>query len=150
MWLAAGMALALVGTAAGAPAGDEYLPQVPKAAGKGVVAGEETGPGATILSPEVRGREGADAAELMRQAASPDGSGESSDDSGGAGDTLLDPVVLLLIAGVAAATVGMTLRRRQALAHEPGPEGAAREAGSAPPTPSGEIVERDEQGKSPT
>ena len=133
------VSLGLAAPALAAPADEEYLPKVPKAAGDEVVAGE--GKGSTILSPKARGAEEGDDDE--------DGSDETSlaggsDDDSGPADTLLDPIVLLLIAGVAAVTVGMTLTaagsrtRRQERPHPPRPTGSPR-------TPEGEIVSGTEQ-----
>ena len=67
------------------------------------------------------------------------------DSSSGAFDTLLDPIVLLLIAGVMAVAVGMTLRRRQG--DEEGQDGdrSLRDPATVPPTPDGEIVAGGEQ-----
>jgi hypothetical protein len=109
MLLVSAVSLGLAAPALAAPADEEYLPKVPKAAGDEVVAGE--GKGSTILSPKARGaKEGEDDDE--------DGSDETSlaggsDDDSGPADTLLDPIVLLLIAGVVAAAVGMMLKRRR-------------------------------------
>jgi hypothetical protein len=123
--LAGSISLALAAPALGAPAGKEYLPRVPEAAGEEVVEG--TGLGSTILAPKVRGSDAAaDGSGSGSGSGSGNGSGgegatpvaqisSSEEESSGALDTLLDPVVLVLIAGVAAAAVGMMLRRRQAL-----------------------------------
>jgi hypothetical protein len=133
-------------TALGAPAGDEYLPKVPKGAGEEVTAQGESEEGSSVLAPAVRGGDGPPGGPGSEggEGGSPVGQTASSEeDSGGALDTLLDPIVLLLIAGVAAAAVGMTMRRREAIAGEPETAGATREAGSTPPTPDGEIVGRE-------
>jgi hypothetical protein len=129
-----------------APAGDEYLPKVPKAAGKELATGENGG--GTVLEPAVRGagqngggQKGGDPAGtvnggLLQPASADSGSGSSA---------LLDPIVLLVIAGVVAATAGMMLRRRQA--DEPLPAGPADGGGGASserPTPDGRIVNGDD------
>lgn len=148
MLLAAATSLALAAPALAAPADEQYLPRVPKAAGDEVAADE--GEGSTILSPEARGAEGEDGEEDDSGAAagSDDDSGSaggSDDDSGGLGGfssaqgTLLDPIVLLLIAGVIATAVGMTLRRRQGSDAEPQDDPPTRR-GPSPRTPEGEIV----------
>ena len=54
LFLAAVILLALAAPAFAAPAGSEYVPKVPKAAGEEILRGKQ-GPGGTILSPEVRG-----------------------------------------------------------------------------------------------
>jgi hypothetical protein len=152
LFLAAVISLALAAPALAAPAGSEYVPKVPKAAGEEILRGEK-GPGGTILSPEVRG---ADAAKTSASGEASSGT-NGSDGNGsanvsqtgaaatapGAADTLLDPVVLLLIAGVAAAALSMTLRQRHSVSADPDAGGAASDPGSAPATPDGEIVDRE-------
>ena len=68
MLLVSAVSLGLAAPAHAAPADEEYLPKVPKAAGDEVVAGE--GKGSTILSPKARGAEEGDDDE--------DGSDETS------------------------------------------------------------------------
>lgn len=141
-WLVLGATavfVALAAPALAAPAGDEYLPQVPKAAGKELATGQNGG--GTILEPAVRGAgqngggsgDPADGAGALRPA--------SAGDSGSGSSALFDPIVLLVIAGVVAATAGMMLRRRQADGPAPeGPGGTPRETSSERPTPDGRIV----------
>ena len=102
---------ALAAPALAAPADEEYLPKVPKAAGDEVVAGE--GEGSTILSPKARGAEDGRRRGRGRGAKQSVPWPEARTTTSGPADTLLDPIVLLLIAGVIAAAVGMTLKRRQ-------------------------------------
>lgn len=155
--LAAALALALAVPALGAPAGDEYLPAVPKADGKkstGKAKTKDSGSAVAVPAstddgspPSDSGGKGAskDTGKVAKTGAAPvvPLDQTSSDDSGGALDTLLDPVVLLLIAGVAVTAIGMTMRRRQAVAGDGDVEGATRETGSTPPTPDGEIIGRE-------
>ena len=167
LFLATVILFALAAPAFAAPAGSEYVPNVPKAAGEEILFGKQ-GPGGTILSPEVRGADaaetevrGADAAETSASGeassgtdgSDANGSANGSDANGsetgaagtapGAADTLLDPVVLLLIAGVAAAALSMTLRQKQPVSGDPDAGGTASDPGSAPATPDGEIVDRE-------
>ena len=134
------------------------MPKVPKAAGEEILRGKQ-GPGGTILSPEVRGAEAAKTSASGGDEASQGGEGSQGADSTttgaadtatgtagaapGAADTLLDPVVLLLIAGVAAAALSMTLRQRHSVSADPDGDGVASDLGSAPATPDGEIVDRE-------
>jgi hypothetical protein len=158
--LAAAIAITLAAPALGAPAGDEYLPKVPKASGS--AGTRDQGSGASATSDD-------GSTDTQTQAAAPAGGGgsgggdgkqpntnanpvpapissapaSSSDDS--SDSTLLNPVVILLVAGVIIAAVGMTLRRRNADGEggqEEAPSGRA-EPGKAPPTPDGEIVTGD-------
>ena len=148
--LAAVISFALAAPALGAPAGNEYIPKVPKAAGEEVLRGNQ-GPGGTILSPEVRGADAdetsASGGDEASRGANSNAMGESDTATGAAGtapgaaDTLLDPIVLLLIAGVAAAALSMTLRQRHSLPEDD--DGAASDPGSAPATPDGKIVDRE-------
>lgn len=152
--LAALISLALAAPALGAPAGDEYIPKVPKAAGEEVLRGNQ-GPGGTVLSPEVRGtgrapdslQSSSSGGDALSQGDASSGTADDSsvaaNASSGAADTLLDPVVLLLIAGVGAAALSMTLRQRQSVPEDPDADGTARDLGSAPSTPDGEIVDRE-------
>jgi hypothetical protein len=137
LFLAGAASVLLSAPALAAPAGDEYLPKVPKSAGKGVVATPQGGAGSTILEPKTRG---------ANQGTADGATGSSSDDSGG-GSTLLDPVILLIVAGVIAAAVGMFLRTRQGAEEDVAPEDAAQAQGDTStaatterPTPVGEIV----------
>jgi hypothetical protein len=162
--LAGAFALALVpaAQALAAPAGDQYLPSVPKADGKESAAGGGGGSGsagaapapqATEPAPSDSGDEGSGMSsdkdkrqKVAKAGAAPTApldQASSSDDSSGALDTLLDPVVLLLLAGVAITAIGMTMRRRQAVAGDAGGERPTRELGSTPRTPDGEIIGRE-------
>jgi hypothetical protein len=158
----------LTSSALAAPSGDEYLPKVPKAAGKEVVGNPEQGAGASVLEPTIRGASSSSASEGSSGSSVSSGSSGASgeatkqekqpaaekrnrqptqapivpasaeDDS--SGSTLFNPIILLVIAGVVAAAVGMTLRRRQG--EEPAGRGEAvtDEAKGPRPTPDGEIV----------
>ncbi len=147
--------LALAAPALAAPAGDEYLPNVPKAAGKQVVAGQN-GAGGTILEPTARGsgKAGDPALQPARSASSPAGdpalqparsasspAADTSTNGAGTG-ALLDPIVLLVIAGVIAATAGMLLRQRRVAEEASGPGAADTSTAetSDRPTPAGGIV----------
>jgi hypothetical protein len=164
--MGAAIALLSPSLAAGAPSGDEYLPKVPKAAGKEVVANPEQKEGASVLEPAIRGSEPTDTTEETSGSSGSSGSSEpaaspqktkksadkeekresaqasilpSSDDDDSSGSVLFNPIILLVIAGVVAATVGMILRRRQ----DERSERAEREGDGARgphPTPDGEIV----------
>ena len=143
--LAAVISLTLAAPALGVPAGDEYVPKVPKAAGEEVLRGKQ-GPGGTVLSPEVRGADAAKTSASGDSDSSQGAAGDTEDGAAGAAgaaDTLLDPVVLLLIVGVGAAALSMTLRQRHSVSGDPGAESAASDLGSAPSTPDGEIVDRE-------
>ena len=153
LFLAVAITLAIAAPAIAAPAGSEYVPKVPKAAGEEILRGTQ-GPGGTVLSPEVRGADAAKTTASGEASSGTDGSDANGSDTNvgetgaagtapGAADTLLDPVVLLLIAGVAAAALSMTLRQRHSASEEPDPGGAASDSGSAPATPHGEIVDRE-------
>jgi len=157
LFLATVILFALAAPAFAAPAGSEYVPNVPKAAGEEILFGKQ-GPGGTILSPEVRGADpantsasgeassGTDGSDANGSANGSDANGSETGAAGtapGAADTLLDPVVLLLIAGVAAAALSMTLRQKQPVSGDPDAGGTASDPGSAPATPDGEIVDRE-------
>jgi hypothetical protein len=159
-FLAAAISVALAAPSFGAPAGDEYLPKVPKASGNPAAhdQGSATGAGTSDSGsndkqPQVAAaggggsgnggnsppKQGADSAPAPISSAPASSSDDSSD------STLLSPVVILLVAGVIIAAVGMTLRRRNADGEggqEETPSGRA-EPGKAPPTPDGEIVTGD-------
>jgi hypothetical protein len=119
--LAGLISLVLAAPALGAPADKEYVLKIPSIAGEVVVAEGTEGAGSTILAPEVRGRDaaaGSGADGGSGSGSEGNGAGSpvaqvSGDDSSAARDTLLDPVVLLLIASVAAAAIGLTLRHRR-------------------------------------
>jgi hypothetical protein len=165
---AAALSLALTTPAIAAPAGDEYLPKVPQSGAKssdgggGGTFGRDTGETGTTTLPTGTTSEGTGSTpEPQRKAKKsrdkdeaeqvvPVGSAGSGGSDGGdsSGSILLNPIVLLMIAAVIAAAVGMTLRRRQA-------EGDAESDGapasgsnpdapreSGPRTPDGEIVTR--------
>ena len=158
LFAAGAISLALAAPALAAPAGSEYVPKVPKAAGEQILRGNQ-GPGGTILSPEVRGADAAKTSASGGDEALQGDEGSQGADSTttgaadtatgtagaapGAADTLLDPVVLLLIAGVAAAALSMTLRQRHSVSADPDGDGVASDLGSAPATPDGEIVDRE-------
>ena len=74
------------------------------------------------------------------EAATAASSSGDEDDSGGLLDTLLDPVVLLLLAGVAAVAVGMTLRHGQGLKDDGDEKRVPSDSATAPHTPEGEIL----------
>lgn len=137
LFLAAAVTVALATHAFAAPVADQYLPFVPSAAGEEVVAGDKSGPGASILAPAVRGSkgEGADSGDE----GSTGGEASSGDSSSGALDTLADPVALLVIVGVGGAAFGMTLRRARPGEGGGNADRAPLDPGSAPPTPDGEI-----------
>ncbi len=166
LWLIKGLCLtvtscALVAAPAyAAPAGDEYLPGVPEAAGKGNASGQ----GSTQGVPSEAGTSASDsAAEPGEGARAEKGGGDdqeeervavsssgSDDDDSGVAETLLDPVVLLLIAGVVIAALGMLLTRRRQEDREDesrteAPQGPLQglSRGSKARTPEGEIVAED-------
>jgi hypothetical protein len=158
------VALALAAPAVGAPAGNEYVPQVPSATGDKPVDQGFGGGGTTASTSGGWGG----AASIFKDSAGKDSTGKdvgsgkqgdsggdglagpvdtsnasSSDDSSGVLDTLLNPLVLLLIGGVLAIAVGMTLARRQGgnPSERPRPPRLRR---APPPTPDGEIVAADD------
>ena len=128
-----------------APAGDEYLPRVPKAAGKQVVAGEGKGAGSTILQPALRGAGGGNGSNGDPSDGPPVGS-QSADNSSAVLGTLGDPLVLLIIAGVISTAIAMTLRGRRAAIAGPPPDSdrEQRTPSGSPRTPDGEIVDGDD------
>lgn len=159
--LAVTFCVALAAPALGAPAGDEYLPKVPKASGNSSGHDDAPSGGSTDASSSQ-----VETTETQPEAAAPTGGGgdsgkgdgkpaksanpapapvesapvSSSDDS--SDSTLSSPVVILLIAGVLIAAVGMTLRRRNAgdEVREQDGDASRSERGKTPPTPDGEIV----------
>jgi hypothetical protein len=163
--LAAVISVALAAPAFAAPAGDEYLPKVPKASGNSAaqssgagVSSSGTGSAASQPpssgGPAAGGSANADAKQGKKGAdagLAPIGGEPASSPSEDSSDsTLLSPVAILLIAGVIIAAVGMTLRRRNADSQDddddqdgdgPGAAGSGRpEPGKTAPTPDGEIV----------
>jgi hypothetical protein len=145
--LASAISVALAAPAFAAPAGDEYLPKVPKATGSSAALGpggtsasgtRSSAPGPQSSAPSAEGAAKNSANGGLPPVSSAPAS--SSDDS--SDNTLLSPVVILLIAGVVIAAVGMTLRRRNADGPKRQEESAAGwpEPGKTPPTPDGEIV----------
>ncbi len=156
--LAAAISIALAAPAFGAPAGDEYLPKVPKASGGSQAGSQSQGPnasasgsGTAAAQPQApaesggngspnstgRGQKKSAGAPPATGSTSPASSSDNSSDS-----TLLSPIVLMLIAGVIIAAVGMTLRRRKTDGPELSDEsGSDRpEPANVPRTPDGEIV----------
>ena len=156
MCVAVSASLALAPMARAAPAGDEYLPEVPQAAGDEVAAGAQ-GSGAPIVSPEAQGepadtspkdagaKDTKDKDESETTTVDAAAATGSDDEGGGSGGTLLNPVVLLLLIGAITAAVGMTLRRRR---HDEDGDGQgprpARDR-AKPTTPDGEIVAGEQQ-----
>jgi hypothetical protein len=170
VFLAIAGSLALAATAYAAPAGDEYLPKVPdatgsqsgdgqRASGTGGGGGETAAPvaGSSIVpdtvstgTPGGAGDEGGSGKKQAKGKEEPEASAtpavatetaSADDDSSG----LFDPRVLLIVAGVMIAAVGMTLRHRAAGMEETATDGGRsdRDRGEAPrarPTPDGEIV----------
>src|SRR3954454_22149603 len=100
--VAAAVCLGLAAPALAAPAGDEYLPKVPKAAGKGVIANPEQGAGASVVAPPVRGSGNDTPSDNKAKDSKPNKDAVSiepvgtSSDSGDDGSTLLSPVILLM------------------------------------------------------
>jgi hypothetical protein len=156
------VALAVAAPAVGAPAGDEYVPQVPSATGdrpvdQGFAGGggtaANTAGGAGSGASAVKGSTGKDGGKDQSKDKGEDSGGiagpigvnnaSSDDDSSGVLDTLLNPIVLLLIAGVLAIAVGMTLTRRQGGNPSEGPR-PPRLRRAPGPTPDGEIVAADD------
>ena len=130
-----------------APAGDEYLPQVPTATGdKPVNETKDIGaPSADsdVSSKDEKARDDKAADDSTdsesSELAAGSGGGDDGDDSGGVLDTLLDPIVLLLIGGVLSIAVGLMLARKQN-GDSPDPSRARRSSSGAPKPPKGEIV----------
>lgn len=148
--IAIAICLGVSAPALGAPAGDEYLPAVPKAAGKELATGQNAG--GTVLVPAARGAQenGGDRRNAARKSRGAGDSAQSIDpassssDSSGTG-ALLDPIILLVIAGVVAATAGIMLRRRGHDTESPAAAGDASARASARPTPVGKIVNGGEE-----
>jgi hypothetical protein len=137
--LTAAVSLALAAQALGAPSDSQYLPQVPSATGDKPVSEDPGSFGSSTVADDQAngdgGKDGDSEADLLA-------GGNSSDDgdsSGGVLDTLLDPIVLLLIAGVLTIAVGMMLARKQG-GEGPDPSKAPRKRPDAPATPDGEII----------
>lgn len=113
-------------TAGANSAGSEYLPQVPTATGHQTLGqGANSGQGST-------------GAPTGGSTSSPVSAGGSGGDSSGLADTILNPLVLFLVAGVLAIAAGMILIRRQPRDGPGGPP--ARSRREPPSTPEGEIV----------
>jgi hypothetical protein len=152
---AVSFSLALAPIALAGPAGDEYLPKVPQAAGSASAHSASGGSGETTLPQSTTGGNGSkssndqgngkkkkdDAANQAVPAGGSGSGGGGGDDS--SGSILLNPIVLLMIAAVIAAAVGMTLRRRQ-LGDGEGDPDSQRDPGASgagsPRTPDGEII----------
>jgi hypothetical protein len=149
---AAMLSFALAPSALAGPAGDEYLPKVPQSGAHSASAGQaQTGtttlPEGTSGSGSQTGsqrqtnaeRKNTDTSAQALPASS--GSGGSGGD-GSSGSILLNPIVLLMIAAVIAAAVGMILRRRQVTDDgEPDPKlDPDSSSTGSPRTPDGEII----------
>ena len=147
--LTAAFSLLIAAPASAVPAGDEYLPQVPSSTGdKPVNESADPSPSSDSASASGGSEDGKkdskekdpkeDSGEAGEALLAGSG-GDDGDGSGGVLDTLLDPIVLLLIGGVLAIAIGMLLARRQN-GDSPDPSRARRSSADAPPTPDGEIV----------
>jgi len=102
------------------------------------------GGGEVSALPAEPGKANALPAEPGKKAAGPTlggsaASAERDGDSGGLLETLLDPLVLVLFAGVLTIVLGTILARRRGDRLSQSPRGR-RERGPSPPTPDGEIV----------
>jgi hypothetical protein len=156
---AAMMSFALAPSALAGPAGDEYLPKVPQSgahSASGSSASSAQGTTATTTLPETangsssegkskpKGKKSKDAANVALPASSGSGGSAGGDSSG---SILFNPIVLLMIAAVIAAAVGMTLRRRHVGGDgEPGTKSEPGSPGAGSPrTPDGEIVAKRDQ-----
>ncbi len=106
-------------------AGSEYLPQVPTATGHQALGQGAKGQRST-------------GAPNAGSTSSPVSGGGSGGDSSGPADTILNPIVLFLLAGVLAIGAGMILIRRPPRDGPGSPTGEARR--EPPATPDGEIV----------
>lgn len=145
--LAAAVSLLCAAPALAVPAGDEYLPQVPTAtgdkpvnetadAGGSASGGENAGSGKDGEDSEATQGDDSEASETESGALA---AGDDGDSDGGVLDTLLDPIVLLVIGGVLTIAVGLMLARKQN-GDSPDPSRARRSSSDAPPPPDGEIV----------
>jgi hypothetical protein len=136
--LAAIVCLTFATAASAAPAGDEYLPQLP-----------ESGAAATGAKADPSGKDskGSDKQTAIVPTSDSGGSG-----GGSSGSILLNPLVLLMIAILIAAAVGVTLWRRNTDGgHDDDPAPPEPDATSAPPrtgprTPDGKIIGPDQTG----
>ena len=150
--VAAALVVGSAGPAGAQNPGDEYLPQIPSATGDqpvGPAGGSGGGSGPTgtgdtgaPVPKDGKGKPGSSTGEGPPSLRPPSDRNlsvaSSGEDSSGLLDTLLNPIVLLLIFGVPAIAVGMILARRQG---DRGSGDRGRRAGQAPPpTPDGEIV----------
>ena len=143
---ATAISLSCAAPALAVPAGDEYLPQVPTATGDKPV-NDSSDAGGTPVADTGDGDKQQDAEDVKANdeessdtALAAGSSGDDGDDSGGGVlDTLLDPIVLLLIGGVLTIAVGLMLARRQN-GDSPDPSRARRSSSDAPKPPKGEIV----------
>jgi hypothetical protein len=160
--LAAAISVVLATPAFGAPAGDEYLPKVPKASGQSQSndegsAGSADASGSSetaTTDSEAQGAvpaggggdsgkgEGAQANQGGDPAPTPISSAPASSSDDSSDSSLFSPVAILLVAGVLIAVVGMTLRRRSMEGEQRDQAaGTGRsERGKTPPTPDGEII----------
>jgi hypothetical protein len=145
-------ALAIAAPARGAPAGSEYIPQVPSATGSNPVSGGFAG-GGGATGPSASGEKAAKKSEADKDKAGDEksaavplvGDGGSGDGDGSSGilDSFLDPIALLRIAGVLAIAAGMTTAVRQGGSSPQLPH-PRRLLAAAPPTPDGEIIAGDD------
>jgi len=145
--LAGAVSLALATSALAAPAGDEYLPSIPKAGGNQSGGSQSGSSASSVPVPSSSGTGGPSSSTGANGNGNPAAKSSpaqpsSSNDSSDGGSPLLDPVVILLVAGVIVTAVGMTLVRR----HSDGSdsdwedEPETDDAPNARPTPDGEIV----------
>jgi cobalamin biosynthesis Mg chelatase CobN len=161
--LAAGLSLGTTALASADPSGSEYLPSVPSATGHhpangAQASGAQSGqsqPSAsgssTTITQESAGTTGASQPDQPKKAggskdkkapspASPTPVASTDTASSDGGSSGL-PIILLIVAGVIAVAVGMTLRRRQGGGSDPGAgEGNKGDQSHTPRTPDGEIV----------
>jgi hypothetical protein len=136
--LAAIVSLALAATASAGPAGDEYLPQLPQSGAAATTTKQKTSDGDS---------KGSDKENALVPAS---GSGGSGGDS--SGSILLNPIVLLMIAILIAAVLGVTLWRRNTDDTDgdggagEGPDSSTSPRRGSPRTPDGEIIGPDQAG----
>src|ERR1700745_4318032 len=97
--LAAMVSLVFAATASAGPAGDEYLPQVPQSGAAPAAKTQTSG----------KDSKGSDKGNAVVPASSSGGDGGDS-----SGSILLNPLVLIVIAILIAAALGVTLWRRNA------------------------------------